>query len=89
MVKTQDGGHQLYKVYALRTLKQRNAFVKGLMSYEESTGHMAWLTVHDRTVTITVNTPGIDSVTELDKEYGKFADTHYQDVSYNVRDEDE
>jgi pterin-4a-carbinolamine dehydratase len=87
--RSDDGGHCLSKSYRFREIFQRNAFVKGLMSYEEHTSHQATVTLEGDTVSIVVWTKNIDTVTELDYEYAHFADNHFKScviISSNEED---
>lgn len=63
----------------------RNFFVKKLFEYEIETQHNANLNVDEGTVTISLFTKDIDQITDLDKEYAKFADLLYKDVIYGVK----
>ena len=85
--KDHEGNQFLRKSYSFRTLEQRSRFVTGLMDYETSVGHCALVSVAGRSVDVSVTTPGIETVTELDKEYASFADTVWRDV-VSLSDED-
>ena len=92
MQKTSQGGSQLVKTYSFREVQQRNAFVRGLTSYEESIGHFGKLSIDKESVSISVWTDGIDSVSEIDKEYAAFSDSLYKEVTravYNSSHEEE
>lgn len=78
----------MLKTYTFRTLKQRSSFVSGLMSYETAVKHMGRISMNGTDVTVQLWTDGIDSVSELDREYAAFADTAYKDVTYCTHSED-
>lgn len=63
----------------------RNFFVKKLFEYEIETQHNANLNIDEGTVSISLFTKDIDQITDLDKEYAKFADLLYKDVIYGVK----
>ena len=73
----------LRKTFKFRSLDLRNKFVKKLLQYEVETQHNAVLTVEESAVMINLHTKDIDQITELDKEYAKFADIIYKDIVYN------
>lgn len=73
----------LVKKYMFRTLEMRNSFVRFLLSYEGDVQHSAKMIVDEKEVTLKVKTKDVDKVTELDKEYARFADATYKDVVYN------
>jgi len=74
---------RMRKTYKFASIEARNRFVKKLLSYEQETQHNAVLTVEEDSVLVLVYTKDIDQITELDKEYAKFADALYKDVVYN------
>lgn len=78
---------RLRKTYRFRTQQQRNRFVSELFGYEEETKHNATITVEEGQVTLDVRTKDLDQVTEIDKEYAKFADILFKDVVYNSANE--
>lgn len=78
---------RLRKTYRFRTQQQRNRFVSELFEYEEETKHNATITVEEGQVTLDVRTKDLDQVTEIDKEYAKFADILFKDVVYNSANE--
>jgi pterin-4a-carbinolamine dehydratase len=81
--KKVDSPTRLRKTYKFRTQHQRNLFVSELFGYEEKTTHNATITVEEGQVTLDVRTKDVDQVTEIDKEYAKFADVLFKDVVYN------
>ena len=78
---------RLRKTYKFRTQQQRNRFVSELFEYEEETNHNATITVDEGQVTLDVRTKDVDQITEIDKEYAKFADILFKDVVYNSANE--
>lgn len=74
---------RLRKTYKFHSQDQRNNFVSELFEYEKETGHNASITVSEGEVTLDVRTKDVDQITELDKEYAKFADVLFKDVVYN------
>ena len=78
---------RLRKAFEFRNQEGRNRFVKKLLAYEDETRHNATITIEEGKVTLDVRTKDIDQVTELDKEYAKYADVLYKDTVYNHVDE--
>lgn len=74
---------RLHKTYRFMSQDMRNEFVRELFDYEDETHHNATITVGEGEVTLDVRTKDIDQVTELDKEYAKWADELYKDVVYS------
>ena len=77
----------LRKTFKFFSIKSRNRFVVRLLQYEAETQHNAVMTVEEGSVMLNLFTKDVDQVTELDKEYAKFADVLYKDVVYNGGDE--
>jgi len=73
----------LQKTYTFRLQEQRNDFVKQLLDHEAEVGHHASIHVTEEAVTLNLQTKDIGEVTELDKEYAKWADELYKDVVYS------
>lgn len=73
----------LKKTFKFMKVEQRNFFVKKLFQYELETQHNATLIVDEDQVVVKLVTKDINQITELDKEYAKFADVLYKDVVYN------
>lgn len=71
------------KTFHFRKLEQRNQFVLGLLEFEATTQHPGEMHVSELAVVLAVGTPELRQITELDKEYSKFADQLYRDVMYN------
>lgn len=62
----------------------RNEFVMELLEREETVGHHAKMTIDKENVTLVLQTKDVQRVTELDKEYARFADVTYKDVIHRV-----
>ena len=77
-------GKTLVKTYNFRLQEQRNDFVKQLLDHEVAVGHNADISITEGGVNIRLQTKDIGEVTELDKEYAKWADELYRDVVYSV-----
>ena len=74
----------LMKTYEFLSKELRNDFVRQLLSYEEKVGHNATMTIQEDSVTVTLQTKGVEQVTELDKEYANWADELFKDVVYSL-----
>lgn len=73
----------LKKTYQFRLVSQRNDFVKQLLDHEVEVNHNAQILVEEEAVTVKLQTKDIKQITELDKEYAKWADELYKDVVYS------
>lgn len=74
----------LQKTFKFRRAIDRNDFVVELFEYEKQIKHLGKIEIVDDSVTVTLQTKTIELVTELDKEYAKFADVLYKDISCRV-----
>jgi pterin-4a-carbinolamine dehydratase len=74
---------RLRKSFKFFSQDARNRFVKKLFEYESDTQHNATITVDEGQVTLDIRTRDLDQITELDKEYAKFADLLFKDIVYN------
>lgn len=79
--KMVDG--KLNKKYLFETFEDRNRFLKTLFEYETQVGHHAVFKIDELQVIINLCTKDVDHITELDKEYAKYADTVRKDLVYN------
>jgi pterin-4a-carbinolamine dehydratase len=79
---------RLRKHYNFMSQEKRNLFVAELFEYETKTGHNATITVEEGKVTLDVRTKDVDQITELDKEYAKFADVLFRDVVYSSSEDE-
>ena len=82
-----DSPLRLRKTYKFLSSAARNQFVEGLFDYEDRTNHNAVITIDEGQVTLDIRTKDVDQITELDKEYAKFADVLFKDVVYSPVDE--
>jgi len=80
---------RLRKTFRFMSQEKRNEFVQGLFEYEAKTQHNSMITVDEDKVTLDVRTKDVDMITELDKEYTKFADVLFRDVVYSLAIENE
>jgi pterin-4a-carbinolamine dehydratase len=85
----QEVAGALHKVYTFRRIEDRDAFVVNLLSYERATQHHATLTVDHDTVTLKLQTKDVDRVTNLDREYAKYADASFRELVYRSNHGDE
>lgn len=80
---------RIRKTFKFMSNSARNQFVSSLFEYEEEIGHHAMMTVDDGQVTLDIRTKDIDQITEIDKEYAKFADVLFKDIVYSPSADDE
>lgn len=80
---------RLRKTFRFMSQEKRNNFVQGLFEYEAKTRHNSMITIDEHEVTLDVRTKDVDMITELDKEYTKFADILFRDVVYSLATENE
>lgn len=83
MERWRDVDGALCKTYRFRRQSDRNTFVMQLLAYESTTEHNAQLHIDHDTVDIRVQTKDIGKVTELDKEYAKYADVLFRSLVYS------
>lgn len=81
-----DEGY-LTKKYTFDDISDRNKFLMALFSYEDDAGHHANFTVSKREVIIKLMTLDVNKVTELDKEYAKYADVVRRDIAYKIQND--
>jgi len=74
---------RLHKKFKFMSKELRNSFIESLFEYESKVGHNAKITIDENEITLDVRTKDIDQITELDKEYAKFADILFKDVVYS------
>lgn len=77
---------KLSKIFRFRDLGERNLFVKLLLDHEHEVQHSANLVIDEDYVDVCVWTRDINSITEIDKEYAKHADSLYKEVLYSTID---
>lgn len=80
---------RLRKRFKFLSQEKRNEFILGLFEYEIKTGHSARISIDEEEVVLDIRTKDIDQITELDKEYARFADIIFKDVVYNSPIENE
>ncbi len=73
----------LHKTYKFRRLVDRNQFVVSLLAYEQVVGHNAELVIAEQQINLKLQTKDINRITELDKEYARYADVLFKDIVYN------
>ena len=79
---------RLRKRFSFMSQEKRNLFVVELFEYETKTGHNATITIEEDRVILDVRTKDVDQITELDKEYAKFADILFRDVVYSSSEDE-
>lgn len=79
----------LMKTYHFRRNGDRELFVSGLFDYEKEVKHNALIVIQNDKVALRLKTHDIDRVTEIDKEYAKFADSLFKDIVHTPRFEAE
>ena len=83
MERWRDVNGALYKTYKFRRQTDRNTFVMQLLAYESSTEHNAELRIMEDTVEVKVQTKDIGKITEIDKEYARYADVLFRSLVYS------
>ena len=61
----------------------RNKFLSAIFEYEENVGHNATIVIDHERVFIRLVTRDSNKISELDKEYARFADLVFRDLLYN------
>lgn len=78
---------KLVKTYNFLNQDDKVDFIVALMKYESSVGHHAALVMNRDKIVIQLQTKDLGKVTEIDKEYAKFADSLFKDILYNSNNE--
>lgn len=78
----------LLKKYEFRTNEQRNDFVFAVLEHEGQVGHHADITISENSVRLVLQTKDVEEVTELDKEFSKWADVTFRDVCYYSKEKE-
>lgn len=73
----------IYKTYKFRRPGDRTSFVMGLMAYEEQVNHNADIHIDHDTVSLKLHTKDLEKVTNIDKEYARYADILFRDLVYS------
>lgn len=74
----------LQKKFIFISSELRNKWLGFIFEYESAVGHHATLLVNHEHVFVRLQTNDIQKITELDKEFARFADSAYKDVLYNI-----
>ena len=82
-----QAGSALFKTYNFRRPTDRDQFVMQLLAYESSIGHHAEIHITVDQISLKVQTHDLGKITELDKEYAKYADVLFKGLVYNSSDE--
>lgn len=80
--RVNDG--KLEKTYRFISNATKNSFLRALLEYEEEIGHNATIVIDHEKVFLRLFTRDSDKISELDKEYARFADLVFRDVLYNT-----
>lgn len=83
MERWREAGGALYKTYKFRRPGDRNTFVMQLLAYESTTEHHAEIRINEGQVDLRVHTKDLDKVTELDREYARYADVLFRSLVYS------
>lgn len=73
--------NRLVKTYRFMNAAQRNVMLQLLFEYEDEREHRANFVLIDDKMTVELYTKNTDQITELDKEYAKYADELFKDIS--------
>jgi len=80
-----DNDGFLTKKYIFESAQDRSRFVTSLLNYELEAGHHAQMVVEMKQVLLRLKTHDVDKITELDKEYSRYADIIRRDIAYNLQ----
>lgn len=81
MERWRDVGGALEKVYRFREQNMRDEFVIALLSYESNVQHHADMRLREGEVQLNLQTKDTQKITELDKEYARYADILFKDIT--------
>jgi pterin-4a-carbinolamine dehydratase len=82
-----DKDKKLTKKFIFESYEDRNRFLTSMLSYEFQLGHHASFEMHELEIKISLLTKGVEKITELDKEYAKYADTVRRDLVYKFKND--
>ena len=71
----------LKKTFQFDADRSRYEFIIGLMGREVDVGHRAKITIDNDKVGIELITHDVNQITELDREYAKFCDALFKDLT--------
>ena len=77
----------LSKTFRFLNPEDKLEFVKQIMEHEVETKHRVTLLIEGEKVSLGLLTPGVEQVTELDKEFASFADETFRDIVYSAGNE--
>jgi len=80
MDRWREADGALYKTYRFREPHKRDAFIVALLNYEAEVQHNAQIRIDEAEVSLRIQTKTAERVTELDKEYARFADVVFKDL---------
>lgn len=80
MDRWREANDALFKTYRFREPSHRDQFVISLICYEQETQHNASIRIEPGEVSLKLQTHDTQHVTELDKEYARYADVLYKDL---------
>lgn len=83
MNRWREAGGAMYKTYEFRRMPDRNNFVMQLLAYESTTEHNAEIRIEENRVDLKIQTKDLGKVTELDKEYARYADVLFRSLVYS------
>ena len=83
IIRDSTGMSYMSKTYQFMSMQDRNAFVRDILIYEEEFEHCSSMTISEKVVAIVVTTKSV-GVTEVDKDYARYADETFKDVTFNV-----
>jgi len=72
----------LNKKFMFENYGDRNRFLHSMLEYETQAGHHASYDISELEVTINLITKDVNKVTELDKEFARYADKVRKDLIY-------
>lgn len=78
---------KLTKKFMFESHEDRNRFLKTMLAYEEQLGHHASFAIEELEITVSLLTKDVEKITELDKEYAKYADTVRRDLLYKLKND--
>ena len=78
-----DADGALCKTYRFRRMSDRAQFVIALLAYEDQTQHNAIIRIDHDNVHLRVQTHDLGKVSELDREYARYADVLFRELVYS------
>lgn len=80
-VKTSN--NELRKKYLFKSFNEKRSFIIQILDYEMQTQHPTNIVSYEDCVILILQTKDVEDVTDIDKEFAKYADIIFKDIVYS------